>query len=284
MKKNLFTIILVLIFLIGLSVLLYPAISNYFTRRSQVKMIARYNETVSGITQEDYDAIFASAEDYNKRLRETSGSFYEPEKVTGYRTELDITGTGIMGYIAIPRIQVELPIYHGTSEETLNSAAGHLEGTSLPVGGVGTHCVLSAHRGLPSAKLFTNLDKLEKGDIFTITVLNRLLTYEVDQIRVTEPEDVRELQIQEGEDYCTLVTCTPYGINTHRLLVRGRRIDNELSREPVSIVSDSEQVTPVIVVSVLAALILLALLITFIVLSRKKKGKSIIEGVKKNED
>ena len=198
MKKHLSTIILVFVFLVGLSVVLYPTVSDYWNSRTQTRAIAAYQESMKDMKQEDYTSYFEAAEDYDNRLRETPGAFTDPSLVAGYEDTLDISGTGVMGYITIEKIGVELPIYHGTEEGTLQIAAGHLEGSSLPIGGAGTHAVISAHRGLPSAKLFTNLDELEKGDTFTITVMNRVLTYEVDQIAIVEPEDTEKLQIVDG--------------------------------------------------------------------------------------
>ena len=218
MKKNRSTIILILIFLVGLSVMLYPTVSDYVNQRHQSRALASYDETVNEMSDADYTAYFEAADAYNQRLAATPNSFFTPEQVSGYDETLDVSGTGIMGYITIPRIGVELPVYHGTSDGVLQVAAGHLEGSSLPVGGAGTHAVISAHRGLPSAKLFTNLDELEAGDTFTITVLDRVLTYEVDRISIVLPTETDLLQPVEGQDYVTLMTCTPYGINTHRLL------------------------------------------------------------------
>lgn len=215
MKKNLSSIILVLVFFIGLSVLLYPTISDYVNSKTQSRAIASYDEDLAKMEPEDFSAFFEAADAYNAALRENPMAFYDPELVSGYDDALNVSGSGIMGYVSIEKIKVELPVYHGTDEGVLQVAAGHLEGSSLPVGGPGTHCVLSAHRGLPSAKLFTNLDQLEIGDVFTMTVLDRLLTYEIDQIRIVEPHEVDELLIKDGEDYCTLLTCTPYGINSH---------------------------------------------------------------------
>ena len=236
MKKNRSTIILILIFLVGLSVMLYPTVSDYVNQRHQSRALASYDETVNEMSDADYTAYFEAADAYNQRLAATPNSFFTPEQVSGYDETLDVSGTGIMGYITIPRIGVELPVYHGTSDGVLQVAAGHLEGSSLPVGGAGTHAVISAHRGLPSAKLFTNLDELEAGDTFTITVLDRVLTYEVDRISIVLPTETDLLQPVEGQDYVTLMTCTPYGINTHRLLVaatastRGRARNMSVSR------------------------------------------------------
>ena len=233
MRKNLSTIILILIFLVGLSVMLYPSVSDAVNRKHQSRAVAGYAEEVEQLSDADYQTYFDAADAYNRQLNTTPNAFYKPDLVSGYAQTLDISGTGIMGYITIPKISVELPIYHGTDEGVLQVAAGHLEGSSLPVGGAGTHAVISAHRGLPSAKLFTNLDELEVGDRFTITVLNRVLTYEVDQISIVLPTEIDQLLPTEGMDYVTLMTCTPYGINTHRLLVRGKRVETTESQKHI---------------------------------------------------
>lgn len=270
MKKNLSTVLLVLVFLIGLAVLLYPTISDYVNTKNQSRAIANYDSILESYTPEDYSAQFAIANTYNASLNAAENGFYSPENVVGYDKVLDITGTGIMGYITIDKIDVSLPIYHGTSEGVLAVAAGHLEGSSLPVGGSSTHCVLSAHRGLPSAKLFTNLDKLVVGDIFTIKVLNETFTYQVDQILIVLPDEVEALQVVEGEDYCTLMTCTPYGINTHRLLVRGKRIENEAQAVQIQVTEDATQIDVLVVAPVIAAPILIGLLIFMLIKYRKK--------------
>nr|MCR4752721.1 class C sortase [Eubacterium sp.] len=191
-----------------------------------------------------------------------------------YRSILDVTGTGIMGYVEIPSIGVHLPIYHGMDESVLQVAIGHLEGSSFPVGGTGTHAVITGHRGLPSAKLFTDIDQLKEGDKFLLQILDRTMTYEVDQIRIVLPEELQDLEIDPEKDYCTLVTCTPYGINTHRLLVRGIRVEND--EEEINVVADALQLEPVIVAPIVAAPILLLLFIILLALtSQKKKEKQI---------
>lgn len=271
MKKNKSTIILILVFLVGLSVLLYPTISNFVNERHQSRAIAAYDDAVSEMTEEDYTAYFKAARKYNKKLAADPEAFYEPDKIEGYEDILDVSGTGIMGYISIDKINVELPIYHGTSDGVLEIAAGHLQGTSLPVGGKSTHCVLSAHRGLPSAKLFTDLDEMEEGDTFQITVLNKVMTYEVDKISIVLPEEVDLLQITDGKDYCTLMTCTPYGINTHRLLVRGHRTKTE-DISNLHVTSEAFQITPIIVAPIIAAPMLVALL-CWLLFHTKKNDK-----------
>ena len=264
MKKNRSNIILILIFLVGLSVMLYPTVSDYINQKNQSRAVASYSEEVENLSDVDYQAYFDAADDYNRRLAETPDAFYRPEEVSGYTDTLDVSGTGIMGYITIPKIGVELPVYHGTSDGVLQVAAGHLEGSSLPVGGAGTHAVISAHRGLPSAKLFTNLDELEVGDTFTITVLDRVLTYEVDQISIVLPTETDLLQPVEGKDYVTLMTCTPYGINTHRLLVRGKRIENAENQKHIRVTADALRIEPIIVAPALAVPMLLVLLVVML--------------------
>lgn len=270
LSRNASTILLIVIFLVGLSLLLYPSISNYVNERHQSRAIATYDAAVSKLNEEDYDAYFKAARKYNKKLAENPSAFYEPDAIEGYDKILDVTGTGIMGYVAIEKIGVELPIYHGTSEGVLAAGAGHLEGTSFPIGGKSTHSVISAHRGLPSAKLFTNLDKLEEGDIFTITILNRVITYEVDKISIVLPSQTQDLKIEDGKDYCTLMTCTPYGINTHRLLVRGRCIDNS-ELQKIHITAEAFQIRPTIIASIIGIFILLLLLLRVLIHSRRKR-------------
>ena len=277
MKKNRSTIILILIFLVGLSVMLYPTVSDYVNQRHQSRALASYDETVNEMSDADYTAYFEAADAYNQRLATTPNSFFTPEQVSGYDETLDVSGTGIMGYITIPRIGVELPVYHGTSDGVLQVAAGHLEGSSLPVGGAGTHAVISAHRGLPSAKLFTNLDQLEVGDTFTITVLDRTLTYEVDNISIVLPTETDSLKVSEGKDYVTLMTCTPYGINTHRLLVRGRRITTPDKLKHIRVTSDAIKIEPILTAPIMALPLLLVLLFWLLFAPSKRssaKGKT----------
>lgn len=274
MKKNRSNIILILIFLVGLSVMLYPTVSDYVNQKNQSRAVASYSEEVENLSDVDYQAYFDAANDYNRRLAETPDAFYRPEEVSGYTDTLDVSGTGIMGYITISKIGVELPIYHGTSDGVLQVAAGHLEGSSLPVGGAGTHAVISAHRGLPSAKLFTNLDELEVGDTFTITVLDRVLNYEVDQISIVLPTETDLLQPVEGKDYVTLMTCTPYGINTHRLLVRGKRIENAENQKHIRVTADALRIEPIIVAPALAVPMLLVMLVVMLAVPHLRKRKN----------
>lgn len=223
-KKHISTIIIALIFLAGLGFLLYPTASNLWNRAHQSRAIATYTKQVEKLDDSQNKEMLKAARKYNKSLLKKSDHWKLSKKdKKKYESLLDVSGTGIMGYIEVPKIDCSLPIYHGTDEGALQIAIGHLEGSSLPVGGKSTHCVLSGHRGLPSARLFTDLDQMEEGDVFVLNVLGRKLAYEVDQIKVVLPDEMSDLEIVQGKDLCTLVTCTPYGINTHRLLVRGHR-------------------------------------------------------------
>lgn len=275
MKKNKSTVILILVFFVGLSVMLYPTLSDYVNQLHQSRAVATYAEDVDNLTDADYSAYFEAADAFNAQIAADPDALYFPQRFPTYESTLDVTGTGIMGYITIEKIGVELPIYHGTSDGVLQIAAGHLEGTSLPVGGGSTHAVISAHRGLPSAKLFTNLDQLEVGDTFTITVLDRVLTYEVDRISIVLPTETDLLQPVEGQDYVTLMTCTPYGINTHRLLVRGHRVNTRESQKHVRVTADATRIDPIITAPVIALPMLAVLLIWLLVTTRKrpKAGK-----------
>ena len=271
MKKNKSTIILILVFFVGLSVMLYPTLSDYVNQRNQSRAVASYAQDVDTMTDADYSAYFDAADAFNAQVAANENALYRPDQLSGYYDTLDITGTGIMGYITIAKIGVELPIYHGTSDSVLQIAAGHLEGTSLPVGGASTHAVISAHRGLPSAKLFTNLDQLEVGDTFTITVLDRVLTYEVDKITIVLPTQTDDLLVADGKDYVTLMTCTPYGINTHRLLVRGRRVETPDQFKRIRVTTEALKIEPIIVAPVMALPMLLILLIGMLLSTRKRK-------------
>ena len=274
--KNKSNKILILVFLVGLSLLLYPILSDLWNSRVQSKAIATYEESVSKMTQEDYTAYWEAANEYNKRLLTKTNRYYLSESdKKEYENILSTDDTGIMGYVEIPVINVSLPIYHGISDEVLQVAIGHIEGTSLPVGGSSTHCAISGHRGLPSAKLFTNLDKMEEGDIFLIHTLDDVLAYQVDRILIVEPEDVSGLEIEENKDYCTLITCTPYGINSHRLLVRGERIEyNENTIEQLVFKGDANHIEPIKVAPVIAVPILVILFIWLLWSTRDKNNKS----------
>lgn len=271
MKKKFLTILIFIILLSGLSLLLYPTLSDYFNNVSRAKDINEYAASVAEIDDESYKKIWDNAVDYNTRLAKKPAHWKLSEKETkDYESQLDIAGRGIMAYIEIPKLNCSLPIYHGTSDAVLQIAIGHLEGTSLPVGGQSTHCVLSGHRGLPSAKLFTSLDRLVAGDVFTIRTLDNTLSYEVDDISVVLPGETEKLQIIPGKDLCTLMTCTPYGVNTHRLLVRGHRVDNVESSE-IRVTADALQIDPTMIAPVLALPVVIALFIFVIIYSHKRK-------------
>jgi sortase A len=271
LKEKALSLILVAILLVGIGLIAYPSFSDYWNSFHQSRAIASYAESVADMSQEKYDEILAEAEAYNKKMAKTGLMWRElkEKEKKEYEKQLDVGASGIMGYIDIPKIDITLPIYHGTDEAVLQVAIGHLEGTSLPVGGEGSHCVMSGHRGLPSAKLLSDLDKMVEGDIFSLTIMNRTLTYEVDQIRVVEPTDLSDLQLEKGKDYCTLVTCTPYGINTHRLLVRGHRTSNP--NGDANIIADALQIEPVYIAPFLAVPILLLLVIGVFATSHRRK-------------
>ena len=274
MKKSKVGIFLVLMMLIGVCGLLYPSVSQYWNSRTQTRAVENYQEILNSLKPEDYNAHFQEADRYNAELSELTNPLVDYRILNGYHKILNINGNGIMGYISIPKIGVEIPLYHGVSAEVLNVACGHLEGTSLPVGGKNTHCVLSAHRGLPHAKLFTDLDKLEVGDTFQITVLNRMLTYQVDQIKVVRPDEIDDIQLVDRKDLCTLLTCTPYGINSHRLLVRGVRIEN--AAPVLYVTSNAYRIDSLVATPVVAAPILLILLIVLMVKYRDTGSKPLI--------
>ena len=271
-------IILTLGFLVGICVLLYPAFSNYWNSKTQSRAIVNYESVLEYLEPEDYSAMFQAAYDYNEALRAIEFPLRDYEQVPGYYDILKLEGTSIIGYVKIDKIGVELPVYHGTSDTVLNQGVGHLEGSSLPVGGESTHSVMSAHRGLPSAKLFTDLDRLELGDTFQITVLDQVLTYQVDQVKVITPREIDDLQIVEGKDYCTLFTCTPYGVNTHRLLVRGIRIETITEKPVIYVANEAFRIEPLLVTPAVAAPMVLVFLIHLMVKYReppkKKEGAS----------
>ena len=279
MKNKLTTILLILALFAGLSLLLYPTVSDYWNSLHASQAVADYAENVRNLEAEKYEQVLQDAKSYNQMLpyEQTTFALSEEEK-EAYDALLDISGTGVMGYIEIPTVNISLPVYHGTEDAVLQIAVGHLEWSSLPVGGESTHCVLSGHRGLPSAKLFTNLDKLVAGDKFIMRVLDEVLTYEVDQILIVEPTDVSTLIIEAGKDLCTLVTCTPYGFNSHRLLVRGHRIENQDEAKAIRVTSDAIQIEPLIVAPAVALPMLLVLLVILLV----SGGKTKSAGGKKN--
>lgn len=252
-------------FLVGISILLYPAISDFWNSKRQTKAIYQYESVLKNMDDEDYEAIFDVANAYNRELYELRDPLVDYEQVDGYFDTLKVGREEVIGYINIERIKVEMPIYHGTSESVLSNGVGHFQGSSLPVGGINTHSVLSTHRGLPSSKLFTDLDRIEIGDTFEITVLDRIYIYQVDQIKIVEPTEVGDLYIAEGKDYCTLVTCTPYGINTHRLLVRGVRVETIKEKPSIYISNEAFRIDPLLVTPAVAAPMLFVLLIHLLI-------------------
>ena len=275
MKKHFSTILLVSIFFIGLSVLLYPTLANYVNSKHQSRAIAEYVAALANTDPAQFDAELEEARAYNQAIRSDPARFAPDEaELEAFHHMLGANNTAI-GYIEIPAIRVDLPLYLGTEESVLQAGAGVMPGSSLPIGGESTHTVLTGHRGLPSSRLFTDLDQLAPGDTFVLFVLNEVLTYEVDQIRIVMPEELDDLAIEEGKDYCTLVTCTPYGINTHRMLVRGHRIDNiEADTVSARVTADAIQVDTLLVTPVVAAPMLLVLLVLLMTRGgRKKPGK-----------
>jgi len=274
MKKGKFsTIILILILLAGLSLLLYPTVSDYWNSLHQSKAIAQYAEQVADIDDAQYEEILSAAEKYNETLPGKENRFVmSDEDRKEYMSCLNVAGDGIIGYIEIPLIDCTLSIYHGTDDGTLQKAVGHVEGSSLPVGGPGTHCVLSGHRGLPSARLFTDLDRLNPGDTFVLHIMDETLTYEVDQVLIVLPYEMDALKIDPDRDFCTLVTCTPYGVNSHRMLVRGHRVENEEVARAVRVTADAMLIEPIFVAPLVAAPMLLLLLIILLIPKRRKEG------------
>ena len=266
MRKHLSTIILVVILFLGVAILLYPTLSDYYNSFHQSRAIAGYIEEVETIDPIDYNRLWEQARVYNEGLKYKTNRFMlTEEEYREYESLLNLTGSGIMGYIEVPKIDCTLPIYHGTDEAVLQIAIGHIEGTSLPTGEVGCHTVLSGHRGLPSAKLFTDLDKMELGDLFVIRVLDEIMTYEVDQILIVLPEELDALALDPEHDYCTLVTCTPYGVNTHRLLVRGHRTENQELEKIIKVVADATQIDPRLMAPVFAVPLLLILFVIMMI-------------------
>ena len=272
-KSSFVTVILIAAFFIGALLLLYPTISDFWNSFHQSRAIASYAEQVADLDENAYDRLWEDARIYNKTLGDRMNRFVmAEEQKKAYAALLNIADNGVMGYIEIPKVRCNLPIYHGTDEAVLQVAIGHVPGSSLPVGGESTHCVLSGHRGLRSAKLFTNLDELETGDVFMLRVLDETLTYEVDQIRTVLPNELGDLAIVEGEDYCTLVTCTPYGINSHRLLVRGHRVENHAGASTIRVTADAMQIEPLQVAPLVAAPILVVMLVV-VLIPHRTKGK-----------
>ena len=277
MQSRKVTIILLVSFFIGLSVLLYPAISSYWNSKTQSKAIVDYEAMLANYKPEDYSPLFEAADDYNRKLFQLKEPLRNHKELEDYHDILNVSGTGMFGYITIPKISQELPVYHGTSDAVLSIAVGHFEGTSIPVGGENTHSVVSAHRGLPTATLFTHLDRMEIGDTFYFTILDRTILYEVDQIRIVEPHDTSLIQIEPGQDYCTLLTCTPYGINTQRLLVRGHQIDATQKRN-IYVANEAYRIDPLFVMPIVALPIIFVLLIyvMFALVKKETLGEDLL--------
>jgi sortase A len=272
MKKHLSTIILVIVLLLGIAILLYPTLSDYWNNFHQSKAIANYIEQMETVDQTDYEYEWMRARAYNEGLKYKSNRFtLTEEEYDEYDSLLNLMGSGIMGYIEVPRINCTLPIYHGTDEAVLQIGIGHIEGTSLPTGEIGDHTVLSGHRGLPSAKLFTDLDQMEVGDEFVIRVMNQVFTYKIDQILIVLPEELDALALDPEKDLCTLITCTPYGVNTHRLLVRGHRTENAELEKSIRVVSDATQIDPRLTAPVFAAPVLMVLFIIMMVRTGRRR-------------
>lgn len=278
MKKNnkIVTIITYIIFFLGISLILYPPLSNLWNSYRQSQAVSEYNEISNNMGLEECEKMFSVAEEYNKSLKSLQFPFSDFDKIKDYDKILNVNGRGMMGYIEIDKLQVKIPIYHGTAKDTLNAFCGHIQGSSLPTGGVGTHSVLSAHRGLPSAKLFTDIDKIEIGDFFKITILNRTLFYSVDQIKTVLPNEINDLLPKQGKDYCTLVTCTPYGLNTHRLLVRGIRTQDLPWGQSENLNKIFKENNLIILL-----IILLLLLIIIFIVYKRFKGKKLFKKRKK---
>lgn len=275
MKRHISTILLVLVLLIGLSLLLYPTVSDWWNDRKQSRAVAGYVEQVAHMDDDQYAEIWNAARQYNASLLDRPNHYLLSDKqAQAYPQLLNVGGNGIMGYVEIPSINETLPLYHGTDGDVLQVAIGHLEWSSLPVGGESSHCVISGHRGLPSSRLFTDLDQLTEGDIFLLRVLDEVLTYQVDQILVVEPHVTEDLLIVEGQDLCTLVTCTPYGINTHRLLVRGHRIAKSEIKDIRRVTTDATQIEPIIVAPLAASPLLLVLLLAVILPKRRTRKET----------
>lgn len=280
LKKHGDTVLLFTMLIVGVGVFAYPSVADYYNSWIQRRAISSYAETVVQMDTDAYKEIREDAESYNEALAKTGFQWSMDEESTAqYEQQLKVDASLSMGYIEIPKLGEKLVIYHGTSEEVLRTGVGHMQGSSLPIGGETSHCVLSGHRGLPSAKLFSDLDKMEEGDTFLLHVLDMTLTYEVDQIRVVEPADLSQIVMEQGKDYCTLVTCTPYGVNTHRLLVRGHRIDN--AQGDAAVTADAIQLEPLYIAPFIAAPILFVLLLLLLFSTGKgKKGKRMEKGGK----
>lgn len=271
MKKHFTTLLIIIVILLGASLLLYPTVSDYWNSLRQSRAIASYVEDVKNMDEETYKKVLEDAVEYNKRLAVTPHTLVlDEEQRKVYEKQLNVSGNGIMGYIDIPEISCHLPIYHGVGDDILQIAIGHMDGSSLPIGGKSTHAVLSGHRGLPSAKLFSDLDRMDVGDVFVITVLNEVFTYEVYDIATVLPHEVEGLKIEEGKELCTLVTCTPYGVNSHRLLLKAKRIENAEETPVIHVVSEASRIQPLAVMPIIAAPVLFILLVLMFVVPNKK--------------
>lgn len=276
MRKKITTALLLIAFFAGLVLLVYPPFSEWYNSYHQSRVVISYAESVSNIDQERYEQTLQEAREYNARLAER-GIIWEPteQELAVYNEMLNITDDNVMAYIDIPKIGVLLPIYHGTSDKVLQTAIGHLEGSSLPVGGESSNCLLSGHRGMPNARLFTDIVKLNEGDVFMIRTLNEVLTYEVDQINIIEPYDLSLLNIDEGKDWCTLITCTPYGVNTHRYIVRGHRIET-VDETSVIVPADALQLESRFVAVIIAMPILMFLVVVLLLKTGKRKPNTVV--------
>lgn len=282
--SKLTSFVLALILATGVGIMAYPTVSEWWNEKHATRAIASYVEQVEQIEDDTRKEMLEKARQYNASLQSGTHFNLSEEEYAEYESILDISGTGIMGYIQIPSIHVNLPIYHGTGEEVLQIAAGHIAGSSFPIGGQGTHAVISGHRGLPSAKLFTDLDKLVEGDVFMVSVLEQVITYQIDQIHIVLPEEVADLAIETDKDYMTLVTCTPYGVNTHRMLIRGHRIDNLKGVGNYTITSDARRISKIKVCLCLAgAMTVMAMIISMLSGLVKHKKKSTEQLLKELE-
>lgn len=264
-KENFVTAILIILLLVGLSLVLYPTVSDYWNSFHQSKAVASYLQDVEDMEESKKDSLREEARVYNEKLPQnvTPSLQVSGYDKTFYNETFKVSKSGIMAYIEIPKLNTTLPIYHGTDETVLQVAIGHIPGTSFPIGGKGSHAVVSGHRGLPSARLFTDIDHLVEGDIFLIQVLDETLTYQVDQILTVLPQEVSALRVDPNQDYVTLTTCTPYGINTHRLLVRGHRVAN--LKGDVRVVSEASQVEVLLIAPFIAILIFVVILLVIVV-------------------
>ena len=273
MKNRVFYTVVAIVLLVGISLVLYPSVSDYWNQHHQSQLLASYSDDVGQLEEKDYKKVIENAKEYNKSLADNPVDFtLNDYQKAVYDDLLNVSGNGIMGYVEIPSVNCTAPIYHGTDESVLQIAIGHLEWTSLPIGGKNTHCVISGHRGLPSARLFTDINKLAEGDVFILRVLDEPIAYEVDRILIVEPENTKPLEIVEGMDYCTLMTCTPYGVNTHRLLVRGHRIKYTEAQE-ILVVADANLIKPQIIAIIIGFPTYIAVMILILIFSDKNKKK-----------